>query len=68
MLGIEGQGKEVGGVTAEEEGLLSIGVDGRSKKKKSYLVANKNSEHCNTGWLTIKKMSKLDKKICALVI
>lgn len=37
-------------------------------KKKSYLVANKNSEHCNTGWLTIKKMSKLDKKICALVI
>lgn len=55
MLGIEGQGKEVGGVTAEEEGLLSIGVDGRS-----YLVANKNSEHCNTGWLTIKKMSKLD--------
>lgn len=59
MLGIEGQGKEVGGVRAEEEGLLSIGVDGRSKKK-SYLVANKNSEHCNTGWLTIKKMSKLD--------
>lgn len=34
MLGIEGQGKEVGGVRAEEEGLLSIGVDGRSKKKK----------------------------------
>lgn len=46
MLGVDGQGKEVGGVTAEEEGLLSIGIDG---KKKSYLVANKNSEHCNTG-------------------
>lgn len=28
-------------------------------KKKSYLVANKNSEHCNTGWLTIKKMSNM---------
>lgn len=36
MLGIEGQGKEVGRVTAEEEGLLSIGVDGRSKKKKLF--------------------------------
>lgn len=33
MLGVKGQGKEVGGVTAEEEGLLSIGIDGRSRKK-----------------------------------
>lgn len=31
MLGVEGQGKEVGGVTAEEEGLLSIGIDGKKK-------------------------------------
>lgn len=33
MLGVKGQGKEVGGVTAEKEGLLSIGVDGTSKIK-----------------------------------
>lgn len=31
MLGVNGQGKEVGGVTAEEEGLLSIGIDGKKK-------------------------------------
>lgn len=62
MLGIEGQGKEVGGVTAEEEGLLSIGVDGRSKKKKIIWLQTKTLNTVTLGGWPLKKCQNWIKK------